>query len=290
MPEKILVIGRGFLGEQLVKEIANIQKIPIGTQFTKIETNNELRVDVRDMDSISKCVLRFKPDLIVNCAANVSLDFLENNEEFAFAVNAYGAKNVAEIAKREKIRLVHISTDGVFDGTGGMYQENDIPHPINVYGKSKLLGEQFVKDNCDDHVIIRTNFYGIDRHGRHLLNWIRSSLEAKKQIIGFDDIIFTPLEISNLCEMITETASMSYKGILHLASNDAISKYDFALAVADAFGLDKGLIKKGTSNDVELVAKRPKNTSLSNSRSRELLKTKIIPLNDSLKKLASLES
>jgi dTDP-4-dehydrorhamnose reductase len=290
MPEKILVIGRGFLGEQLMREITDSKKVPIGTQFTTIEDNNELRVDIRDTDSILRCVLRFKPDVIVNCAANVNLDFLENNKELAFAVNSLGAKNVARVAERERIRLIHISTDGIFDGARGMYVESDLPNPINVYGKSKLLGEQFVKDSCENHVIVRTNFYGIDRHGKHLLSWVLSSLKEKKEIIGFDDIIFTPLEVSNLCKMIIEVSSMDYKGILHLASNEAISKYNFALAVADAFCLNKDLIKKGTSNDVKLVARRPKNTSLSNKKSKELLRTKIIPIKDSLKKLSDLES
>lgn len=290
LTEKILVIGRGFLGDQLIREITNAQKIPIGTEFTQAETNSELKVDIRKVDSISNCVLKVKPDLIVNCAANVRLDFLENNEDLAFAVNSLGAKNVAEVAEQNKIRLVHISTDGVFDGIKGMYVESDTPNPINVYGKSKLLGEQFVRDNCNDHVIVRTNFYGIDRHGRHLLNWILSSLKEKKEIVGFNDIIFTPLEVSNLCKMIIEVASTDYKGILHLASNETISKYNFALAVADAFGLDKDLVKRGTSNDVKLVARRPKNTSLSNNKSRGLLKTKVISLKDSLKKLSDLES
>jgi len=284
MSKKILVIGTGFLGRYLLRELnsSNIQSY--GTSFNQ-STQDKFKVDIRNIDSIKKCILQLKPDTIINCAANVDLDFLEKNEKQAIAINAIGAKNLALVANQNDIRLIHISTDGIFDGKKGNYSEEDVPNPINVYGKSKLMGEQKIKENSNNYVIIRTNFFGYNEQGKHLLNWILTSLKQKKQLIGFDDILFTPLEISNLCMMIRDITMKNIHGIIHLASDETISKYQFAIEVANVFELDKNLIKKGSVEDLKLIAKRPKNTSLSNKKVKKFVSVQITPLNESLIKI-----
>ena len=278
--ERILVIGAGFLGQQIITDVADSTKNVLGTIFSS-KINGE-KIDIRKMDSVTRCVDKFNPDLIINCAANVNLDFLENNPDLAFSINSEGAKNVALVAKKKCIKLVHISTDGVFDGAKGMYSENDSPNPINVYGKSKLLGEKLIQENLEDHIIIRTNFYGINQKNTGLLNWIIQRLSDGERIIGFDNIIFNPLHVSDLSKLILEIAQSDYRGVLHLASNDVLSKFEFAVKVADIFHLNKNLITKGTSNDIDLIATRPRNTSLSNKKSQKILNAKINSLNESL--------
>lgn len=279
MMERVLVIGAGFLGSHIIKEFNKSGISVTGTSFRNPKENSIL-VDVTSIDSISHCVQRIKPDLIINCAANIQLDFLENNPNLAFSINSNGAKNVALISQKNNIRLIHISTDSVFDGIKGMYSEEDIPNPINVYAKSKALAEELVKQSSDNHVIIRTNFYGHDRSCRFLYNWILDTLKNNKELIGFSDVIFTPLEVSNLSKMIFEISMTEYNGIIHLASNEVLSKYDFAQKIAEAFSLNSNLIKRGTIEDMSFIAKRPKNTSLNNKKARQLLKTPIIPLTD----------
>ena len=278
--ERILVIGAGFLGQQIITDVADSTNNVLGTIFSS-KINGE-KIDIRKMDSVTLCVDKFNPDLIINCAANVNLDFLENNPDLAFSINSEGAKNVALVAKKKCIKLVHISTDGVFDGAKGMYTENDSPNPINVYGKSKFLGEKLIQENLEDHIIIRTNFYGINQKNTGLLNWILQRLSDGERIIGFDNIIFNPLHVSDLSKLILEIAQSDYRGVLHLASNDVLSKFEFAVKVADIFHLNKNLITKGTSNDIDLIATRPRNTSLSNRKSQKILNAKINSLNGSL--------
>ena len=278
--ERILVIGAGFLGQQIITDVADSTNNVLGTIFSS-KINGE-KIDIRKMDSVTLCVDKFNPDLIINCAANVNLDFLENNPDLAFSINSEGAKNVALVAKKKCIKLVHISTDGVFDGAKGMYTENDSPNPINVYGKSKFLGEKLIQENLEDHIIIRTNFYGINQKNTGLLNWIIQRLSDGERIIGFDNIIFNPLHVSDLSKLILEIAQSDYRGVLHLASNDVLSKFEFAVKVADIFHLNKNLITKGTSNDIDLIATRPRNTSLSNKKSQKILNAKINSLNESL--------
>lgn len=286
MIKKALVIGSGFLGSHIIKEfqVAGIQTV--GTKNKTVKDHDFFIVDVRNISSISDCVLKVKPDLIINCAANVQIDFLEKNPELAYAINSHGAANIAKICQKYKIRMVHISTDGIFDGYKGMYSEEDIPNPINIYAKSKALAEKLVKESVDDCVIVRTNFYGFNQSGKFLFNWVLDTLRQNKQLVGFYDVIFTPLEISNLSRMIFEIAMKNYSGIIHLASNEPISKYQFAINVAESFELNKDLIKRDSvDNHVGYVARRSKNTSLINKKAREILNTPIISLNEWLIKI-----
>lgn len=278
MIKKVLVIGRGFLGDYITNECKNQGLSAFGTNYSK-DYENGLKLNVTDVNSINSCVNKVKPDLIINCAANNKIDYLENNPDVAFLVNSEGAKNVALIATKYKIKLIHISTDSIFDGIKGMYSEEDIPNPINIYAQSKLLGEQLVKENSDNHIIIRTNFYGYNREGNFLFNWILENLRANKTIIGFDDVIFTPLEISNLSKMIIDISKKDYNGIIHLASDKTISKYQFAVQIAETLEFDPNLVKKGYLDEHKgFIAKRPKNTSLSNRKAMKILDTKIVTL------------
>lgn len=275
-----MVIGQGFLGNYIVNECLQNEIPVIGTHYN-INFNDKLKMDIQDINSIFDCVTKIQPDLIINCASNIKIDYLEKNISCAFSINANGAKNVATVANKHGIRLAHISTDSVFDGKRGMYSEEDTPNPINVYAKSKLLGEQLVTENSNNHVIIRTNFYGMNQNKDFLFNWVLKNLQHNTPITGFTDVIFTPLEISNLSKMILEISNLEYDGIIHLASDEVLSKYEFVLRIATILGFDCDLIKKGSIDEnVGFIAKRPKNTSLSNKKSKKLLETKIISLTD----------
>ena len=284
MSERVLIIGKGFLGSHLEKKLKELNNDVFTTGFNTND-NVDFRLDVRNEESITDCIKKIKPNYIINCSANVDSDFLEKNPDIAFSINAEGAKNIAKVSKKYNVRLIHISTDAVFDGEKGSYIEEDLTNPINVYGKSKALGENLVKENSTDYVIVRTNIFGIDVNGRDFISNIVKNLKNQKQMTGFDDILFTPLEVSNLSEMISEIAKTDYCGIIHLSSDTSISKFQFILQVADIFELDKSLIQKGTSEEVKFVAKRPKNLTLSNNKAKKILRTRIVPLKESLKKL-----
>jgi dTDP-4-dehydrorhamnose reductase len=270
MSLKLLIIGRGFLGSAVFSIASSLGISTI--------TTNHKTLDITKIESIEKIVSNSKPDVVVNCAALTNVDQIETDPRMAYAVNAHGAKNVALTSLKNKIKLIHISTDSVFDGKKGMYVENDLPNPINEYTKSKKMGEDFVKEISDDFVIVRTNFYGYNTEGKYLFNWVLQNLQNKKPITAFGDIIFSPLEINNLAEMIVEIARGNVTGIIHLSSKEVISKYDFALEIGNFLKSDPSLIRKGTVMDASLIAKRPSNTSLSNLRAQKLLDTKPISL------------
>jgi len=275
---KLLIIGKGFLG-------STIYSIGLKYGMDVVGTNREkgISVNICNIDSLEKIISTNKPDTIVNCAALTNVDEIEINPQSAFAVNVQGVKNVAKVSNEYKIKLIHISTDSVFDGKTGMYDENDQPNPINEYAKSKKLGEDMVKSNSEKYVIVRTNFYGEHKEKKFLFNWIITNLKHGKKITAFNDIIFNPLEINNLAEMLVELCRIKFCGIIHLASNEPISKYHFARKIAAGFGFDENLVLSGSVKDAKLIAKRPLNTSLKNSLAKKTLKTRLISVDEWLK-------
>jgi dTDP-4-dehydrorhamnose reductase len=270
----VLVLGNGFLGENIINEFKNNGIQAIGTNYNK----NGIYVDITNMDSIISCVEKYSPKIIINCAANVNVDELENNEELAISINAKGAENIAKVCNDNKIRLLHISSDGIFDGKQGMYTEEDVVNPINVYAKSKILGEKLISKNLENYLIIRTNFYGFHNQKKFLFNWALSKLKNNEEIIGFTDVFFNPLEVTNLSKMIYELSEKKICGILNLSSNEVFTKFEFIKKISEVFDFDSKLIKSGSIEELNLNAKRPKNTTLSNEKAKKLLDTKIVTL------------
>ncbi len=277
----ILIIGHGFLGKAI---LGNAKKIGMSCTCASLNPKNReiLKIDITNSDSINEIIMVVKPKCIINCAANVNLDFLEKNPKIAFSVNSHGPQKLAQISKNNKIKFIHISTDGVFAGEKENYEEGSLPNPINIYAKSKALGEKLVMDEYPESIIVRTNFFGFDIDRKFLFNWVLNQLEKKLLITGFNDVIFTPLEIQNLSKMIIELTTINFNGIIHLASDEKISKYEFATKIAEIFNLDKKLIVKGSIEDMKMIAKRPKNTSLLNKKSKLILKTKVCSIKSSL--------
>ena len=282
MSERVLVIGAGFLGGNIAKKFKD--HIIIQTNLTKINKNSYI-LDITDEKQVVDCFHDVKPSIVINCAANTNIDFLERNTPTAYSINGEGIRNLAVTCKRSDVRLVHISTDGIFDGISGNYTEDDKPNPINVYAKSKVIGEENIMKNCLNHVIVRTNFYGNHPQGKSLFNNILSKLKNRERFTGFDDVIFSPLEVSNLSDLISDVTFSNYRGILNLSSNESISKYQFCCKIADVFDFDSNLIKKGSIDDAGFIAKRPKNTSLDNTKSKQFTKSKIMSLDDWLLKI-----
>ena len=286
MNKSIFVFGRGFLGNYIVQEFRKNGYI-VNSSRLKNCSNEDFKIDIRNQNSIFDAIEKTNPSLLINCAAITNLDFLEEHPDIGFEINSEGAKNIAIASKKYDTKLIQISTDGIFDGKKGMYVEEDFTNPINIYGKTKLLAEKYVMQEAKNYLILRTNFIGYDSEGGNLLNWMIKKLSNGEEIIGFSDVFFTPLEISYLSYLIYKLSSINEDLILHLSSDQKISKYDLAILVAKIFNFDKKLIKKGTSTELTLKAPRPKDISLSNIKTQNLLNEKFFSLSDSLQKIKS---
>ncbi|HEX6897368.1 MAG TPA: SDR family oxidoreductase, partial [Bryobacteraceae bacterium] len=213
----------------------------------------------------------FASGLAIHCAAATDVDWCEKNEAETFRLNVEATGRLAAEAAQAGWRFVYISTDSVFDGSRGNYSERDTPRPVNVYARSKLAGEQAALAAGPDALIVRTNFYGLGGWNRGLAEWLLQQLSASARINGFDDVVFSPLFVGDLCPLILELARAGVRGVVHVGSADSCSKYEFAIRMGRAFGLDTSVVTRSALGAWPRVAQRPLNTSLNVSKARGML-------------------
>lgn len=221
--------------------------------------------DITNPDDIDAAYRHLMPDVIINCAAYTDVDGAETNEERALAVNTRGIANLREIVA---CRIIHISTSYVFNGRKhfGGYSEKDRPNPLeeNVYAFSKWAGEcVFLTPHTPGDTLVRTvGLYG--GHKPDFIDYVMDNLEDGKSIRIVDDVRFNPTYIPHLAEALMKLAESQYPiAVLNLASDEILSRYDFAVKIAEIFGYDRELIIPIHQRDFRnWVAKRPKNAGL----------------------------
>ena len=235
-----------------------------------------LSLDVTDEVSVRKSISQIKPEVIVNSAALTDVDKCEVNPQLARDLNATSVEYLARSAKEASCFLVQVSTDFVFDGTKGNYSENDRPHPINQYGLTKLAGEEAAK-NCGEGrwSVARTSvLYGHGRPQRpNAATYIIDSLRKGQKIFIVKDQYSSPTLNTNLALMVIEISERHLPGVIHTAGATRLSRYDFALGLADRMKppLEKKLILPTDAGNIQWTAKRPLDSSLQVSRATSQL-------------------
>ena len=265
---RILVTGAsGLLGLNLGLRFASEQEIT-GVVYSHSFSHLPfpvIAIDLSDEKNTGKLIEQSKPDLVINCAAMANLEDCEKKPLEAHLLNGEFPGWLAEKCERHSIKLVHISTDAVFDGTkNGKYSETDIPHPLSVYAQSKLAGELAVRQIDQRALVLRVNFYGFSPSGqRSLAEFFLRNLENGTSIKGFTDVFFSPLYVIDLVEYLMHCVEKELAGLYHLCSSESLSKYDFGLRIARVFNLNGDLISPITVSDVDFMrAPRSKNLVL----------------------------
>lgn len=273
--KKVLVTGSsGMLGSNLVSEIGDRYEIfGLYKNHPNPELKNQFKVDITDCKKLKSVIDSIKPDFLVHAAALTDVDTCEKDFSLARATNSSATRNLASIVKPFGTRFIYISTESVFDGKKGNYDENDKPSPPNNYAKTKYEGEVFVGQISDNFVIIRTTIFGWNRvkNSRSFAEWIHDSLRENKTIKMFTDVIFSPITVNTLSLLIDRLLKMDYRGILNIGSSDSASKYKFGIFLAELFGFDQSSIMPISVDDFKFTAKRPKNVSLNTSRAEGML-------------------
>ena len=263
---KILLTGRnGQLGWELERALA-----PLG----ELAAYDRTMLDLAKPDQIAAGVRSVKPDIIVNAAAYTAVDKAESEPETAFAVNAVAPGLLAEGAKRAGALLIHYSTDYVFDGTKEMpYVEEDPPNPLNVYGRSKLAGEQAISDVGGRYLILRTSWVYAPR-GRNFLLTIRGLLKEKDELRVVSDQIGAPTSAGALAHATAELMQRhgvaglgDSRGIYHATAEGSTSWHGFATEIARLERSDFPVrILRIASGEYPSPARRPRNSRLSNEK------------------------
>ena len=291
---KIFVVGiSGLLGLNTSLQLSKWHQItgcyhanPISIDGVEV-----FDVDITQDSSLDSILASMKPDLIINTVALTNVEFCESNPGLAHNLNVKAAKYIAEIAHNLHIKLVHISTDHVFDGENPWRNETDNPHPLNVYAATKLLAEEQVSQICPGSLIIRTNFFGWGPSNRQSFSdWIIQSIQNDKILTMFTDVLFTPIITDELVNATVQLVNIDAHGLFHISGKDRISKYDFALCLAKVFEYKTDNIIPISVDSFEFKATRPKDMSLNTNKASKTIGNSLPSVIESLKLLRKLET
>jgi len=255
-----------------------------------IKGTKNLFVELTNKTKIKNIFNDIQPDLVINTIALTNVDYCDQNPKLAEKINKQIPINIAEICSLFSIKLVHISTDHLFNGEKSMVNEESYYNPVNVYGKTKAEAEVGIQKHCPDSLIIRTNFFGWGLPYRQSFSdYIISSLRNGTRIEMFDDVFFTPILIDDLVSITHQLLDLNQAGIFNTVCSDRISKYDFSKVLCDYFDLDQRLINKSFAEKNNISVKRPLDLSLSNKKLCNTLGINNFSLNDCIHKMLEQE-
>lgn len=265
---RILVTGsNGLLGQKLVELISSGNDYLIATAKSSLVIDlprGEFHsLDVTDAASIESVIAQSKPDVIIHTAAMTQVDQCETEQEKCWLNNVQAVENLVKACEKFSVRLIHLSTDFIFDGTHGPLDETEKPNPLSYYGKSKLAAEELIQKSNIDWAILRTVLvFGVtkDMSRSNIVLWVKKSLEEGKTIQVVNDQWRTPTLAEDLAVGCYLAATKKAKGIYNISGETMMTPYDIALATAEFFKLDASLIKKTDSTQFKQPAARPPKT------------------------------
>ena len=258
---KVLVTGvKGQLGYDVVKDLKKRGHEPIGVDREEMDLMNN--------DAIREFIMNTRPEAIIHCAAFTAVDKAEEEVEVCYQVNAEATKVIAECAKELDITLIYISTDYVFDGTKeGEYVETDVPNPINVYGASKLLGEQYVQQLLEKYYIVRISWV-FGENGNNFIKTMRRLGSERDELNIIHDQVGSPTYTADLAPLLVDMMETNNYGIYHATNEGTCSWFEFANEIFKQSNIE---VKTNpiTTDQYPTAAKRPMNSRMSKDKLTE---------------------
>lgn len=270
---KILITGaNGLLGQKLVRHLENLPEFHcIATsqgerRFTINGPNMQYEpMDILHSTEVNHIFKKHKPEVVINAAAMTQADHCERNRELAYQVNVGAVKMMAEYCSYHEIHFIQLSTDFVFDGTSGPYEEEEIPNPVNYYGETKFLAEQILLNSDCPATVIRTILvYGFtpNMSRSNFFLWVVKNLEKEIPIRVVTDQIRNPTLVEDLVMGCLLVLKKKKFGIYHIGGRNTLSPYQFACKISDFYGFDKSLITPVGADTFIEIARRPLVTGL----------------------------
>lgn len=279
----VLITGaNGLLGQKLCRDFSSSHKVIASDlhpeNFVSFPSLSYESLDLTDRRALESHVRFYDPAVIINAAAYTDVDACEVHQTKAQAVNVGAVKNLVKACQGRNIRLVHLSTDYIFDGENGPYSEDDPPNPVSFYGKTKLESENVVRQGGIDFLIVRTNvLYGFGRKvKRNFLLWLLDRLSTGEKVKIANDQFSNPTLADNLSQCILEMVDGDLTGVIHIGGSDYLSRYDFALKVAEKFGFENTDISPIKTEMLKQKAKRPLRGGLKTEKAQSILQTKLL--------------
>ena len=296
---RILITGAsGLLGLNLALELCREHTVFGTANQHALHTDafTVLQADLLAPGALESLFEQSRPDWVIHCAALANLEACEANPALASQLNTELPRRLAQLCSETRrdvtrggARLVHISTDAVFDGSRGSYTESDEPSPLGVYARTKLEAEWAVAEADASAIIARVNLFGWSMSGRRsLAEFFFNNLSAGKQINGFTDVIFCPLLANDIAHILEKMLTQELSGLFHTVGSECLSKYEFGVRLANRFGLDAGLITPISVHQGGLSAARAPNLSLRTDKLASALGKSLPSLSPALERFYTL--
>lgn len=274
MARIFLTGGSGLLALNWACTVRSEHEVVLATHTRKVRLarTTALPIALEDTDALSRALCALRPDIVVHTAALSHVDDCERDPQNARFINVALTRNVARAAAAAGAKLVHISTDLLFCGARAFLTEAHPPEPLNVYANIKVEAEHVVAAECPDALIVRTNVFGWGhRYRESFSDWIYYNLKAGHSIRMFDDMYNTPILADRIATAVHALVEHGARGVFNVVGDERVSKYEFGLRLARAFALPESLIVPAQTESAGLLAKRPLDMSLDNSRARAVL-------------------
>ena len=264
---RILITGAfGQLGHALQSVLSKKSNYELVCTGRKIKSSQEgIPLDIRNQVALKEIINTTAPDILINLAAMTNVDACELNPELAGEINVAGLQHICDSFSG---KIIHLSTDYVFDGTSGPYKEDDSLNPISIYGKTKLASENILLEKDIKNLVIRGNvLYDLfPNTSASFLNWVVSSLKSNKEIKVVEDQFNNPTWTRSMSDIIELSIENDLEGIIHWGDSVHISRYEFAKLIAKKFSLNGSLIKPILTSELNQPAKRPLQSGLSTEK------------------------
>ena len=293
--KKILVTGaNGQLGRAIMVALSQKHEV-LGTKIENEEIANPdlplIQMDITNKAEVQSGISQFNPDIIINTAAYTNVDRSEIEKDLSKSINVGGIENLINASSKET-KMIHISSDYVFDGENGPYSEEDAVCPTSYYGETKLWGEAAVRKSNLNYLIFRPNvlYQSTTYDQASFFAWVYSSLSNERRINVVTDQTSNPTWVISFVDAIEKCISRDLHGIYHFGSSDYISRFDFAILIADIFQFDPSLISPILTKDLKQLAPRPRHSGLKTDKICQELNIVLPSVEECLKRIKKIIS
>lgn len=282
MKKRILIVGsNGFTGRRILETLAQEPDFlvtgtslhpdccPQGSGYSFVVS------DMTDGEALERLFDKVRPEVVINTAALSVTDYAENHRDEADAVNVEAVARLARACEARKARFIHLSTDFVFSGdTRRLYTEEDVPAPVNYYGKTKWESEKQVAIWCRNYAVVRVVVvYGNPLPGQHgnIVTLVANRLRNGEAVRGVNDQWRTPVYVDDVVQGVRKLMDYPGNGIFHICGEECLSIADIAFRVADVLGLDRSLIHPVSTEEMQEKTPRPRFSGLSIEKAKREL-------------------
>ncbi|MFK7933050.1 MAG: NAD(P)-dependent oxidoreductase [Saprospiraceae bacterium] len=272
--KRLLITGvSSFLGSYLIDWLPMGWRT-VGTYYENRPDTDDVpayRIDLTDRAQLDKILERTRPDAILHVAAASNPNWCEQNETLSYHINVQSTQHLAEYAATHQIPFIYTSTDLVFDGAHAPYAEDAQPQPISIYGHHKLMAEQVIQATYEHATIARLPLlYGMPRYGNNFFTAWLEKLQTGQVVGAFTDEFRTPVDGESAARGLFILLHRGATGVYHLGGRERLSRYDFAVQMAETFRLPISLVKPALRAQVQMAAARPQDVSLSSEKAFQL--------------------